>query len=41
VRASGRRIDELASRLGRAVQANPDIPEITPERRSADTVAPK
>jgi len=39
VRASGRRVDELARRLGRAVQTSPDIPAMTPERRSADTTA--
>ena len=41
VRASRRRLDELARRLGRSVQSNPGIPAITPEVRSADTVAPK
>ena len=37
MRASGRRMDELSRRLGRAVLIAPEIPPITPDVRSADT----
>ena len=40
VRASRRRMDELAMRLGRAVRTAPDVPETVPEVRAADIAKP-